>query len=65
MKELRVQAMDKSQWPNPSSRVNLTKTYLVDHSVKVCEIGKVAKRDIKKLVEYWQNERSREFSRSN
>ena len=63
-KELRVQAMDKSEWPSPYSWVNFAKTYLVDHNVEVREIGKIAKRDTRKLVKYWQNERSKEFSRS-
>ena len=54
--------MDKTEWPSPYSCVNFAKTYLVDHNVEVREIGNIAERDTEKLVEYWQNERSREFS---
>ncbi|MCJ1237387.1 hypothetical protein MMC14_005372 [Varicellaria rhodocarpa] len=37
------------------SRVNLAKTYPVEHNVKVKEVGKVNAAHLKKLVGYWKN----------
>ena len=61
---LKVQAANKgskAQPLDPLSRVNFARTYLVEHNVKVLEIGRIVKRDIRKLKKYWRNERSREF----
>ena len=37
------------------SRVNLAKTYPVEHNVKVKEVGKVNQAHLKKLIGYWKN----------
>lgn len=61
---LKVQAANKgsnAQPLDPLSRVNFARTYLVEHNVKVLEIGRIARRDARKLVKYWRSERSREF----
>ena len=37
------------------SRVNLAKTFPVEHNVKVKEVGKVHPAHLKKLIGYWKN----------
>ena len=43
------------------SRVNFAKLYPVEHNVKVLEMGKVAKNDMRTFLGYWQNETEKGF----
>jgi hypothetical protein len=42
---------------HPSSRVNFGKIYTVEHSAKVVELGKIARRHLPRLLAYFQEVR--------
>ena len=50
---LQIIPVDLSEELHPLSRLNLAKTYPVEHNVKVKEIGKIAERHLEKLIDYW------------
>ena len=50
-----VKAISSLEKLDPLSRVNLTKTYPVEHKSKIKEIGMVSSSDLKRLIGYWRN----------
>ena len=40
---------------DPLSRLNLAKTYPIEHNVKVKEVGSVNATHLRKLINYWEN----------
>lgn len=56
---IKVDLVDQSEKLDPSSRVNLAKTYPVEHNIKVCEIGKITGNHLRILLQYHQSEMQR------
>ena len=52
---IHVKAISQSEKLDPLSRVNLAKTYPVEHNIKIKEIGMVSSSDLKRLIGYWNN----------
>lgn len=46
------------------SRINFAKIYLVEHNIKVLEVGEVASNHLRTFLKYWQNETEKGFSSS-
>ena len=51
---IQVIPLNPSRKLDERSRVNLAKTYPVEHNVKVMEIGEIRGQHLKTLVEYWK-----------
>ena len=45
---------------HPMSRVNLGKSYPVEHNVKVFGVGKIARPDLEKFLQYCQMEQEKD-----
>lgn len=52
---LKVQVVDESEKLDCLSRVNLAKTYVIEHNVKVKRVGMVPALDLKKMKGYYKN----------
>jgi len=52
---LKVQVVDESEKLDRLSRVNLAKTYVIEHKVKVKEVGVVPTSDLKKMKGYYKD----------
>lgn len=52
---LKVQVVDESEKLDCLSRVNLAKTYPMNHNVKVKMVGVVPAPDLKKMKGYYKN----------
>ena len=48
---------------DPLSRINYAKPYPIEHNVKVCEVGMVAQRDLRKILAYYRMESGYETER--
>jgi hypothetical protein len=48
-----IDALDNQQL-HPSSRVNYSKTYTIEHNVLIKKLGKVQKPHVPYLIEYWK-----------
>ena len=53
---IEVIPVDSTQALDPLSRINYAKPYPIEHNVKVREVGKVAQRQVRKLLAYYQTE---------
>ena len=51
---IKVQGVNSTRKLDERSRVNLAKTYPVEHNVKVMEIGNVVGSSLKILTAYWK-----------
>jgi len=49
---IRIIPIDQSEKLDPLSRVNLAKTYPIEHNIRVKEVGRVSQADLKKLQTY-------------
>ena len=52
---VRVLSIDDSEKLDPLSRVNLAKSYPVEHNVKVKAVGEVFPAHLKRLQGYWKD----------
>ena len=60
---IQVEPVDSSMELDPLSRIHYAKPYPVENNVKVCKVGMVADRDIRKLWAYYQKESGYETER--
>lgn len=60
---IRVIPVNSSEALESASRVNYAKPYPIEHNVKVCEVGMVARTDIRKITHYYQQESGYETER--
>lgn len=60
-RSIRVMPVNPTEKLDPISRVNLGKSYPVEHNVKVCLVGQIIGLDLRTLLEYHRNEVSRDF----
>jgi len=51
---IRVMPVNQSEKLDDLSRINLAKTYSIEHMVKVKKVGMVPQSDFKKMKEYWK-----------
>jgi hypothetical protein len=49
---IRICEIDPTEKLDPLSRVNLAKTYPIEHNIRVKEVGRVSQADLKKLLGY-------------
>ena len=53
---IKIDIVNISEKLNDMSRINFAKVYPVEHNVKVCEVGRVAKADFRKFCQYYEDE---------
>ena len=54
---IKVDIVDPSLKLSPDSRINYAFTRPIQHNVKVKNVGKIAKKDMYKLYNYWKEYR--------
>ncbi|CAF9940894.1 MAG: hypothetical protein HETSPECPRED_002670 [Heterodermia speciosa] len=60
---IQVIPVENAEPLDPLSRINYAKPYPIEHNVKVCEVGMVAPRDVRKINAYYQQESGYETER--
>ena len=62
-KAIQVILVDEEQKFDPRSRVNFGMTHPVQHNVKVLRVGKIADRDHRRFMGYYQNELEKDLGK--